>query len=85
MSQPSGCTVCHADALMWWHGEPVGPGRRTQASASPMCVWHDKARQMENGGLARAEVQSRPLDQLLLAFDKADERQSLRLRGVGAR
>jgi hypothetical protein len=38
---------------------------------------------MANGGLPVAELEQRSgLDQLLGAFDRADERQALRLRGV---
>jgi len=37
---------------------------------------------MSNGGLPVAEIRTGVLDQILAAFDKDDERQALRIRGI---
>ena len=71
--------TCGARGLVWDHGEPAGPLR-----AVPLgwCWWHDVERQMSNGGLPVAEIRTGVLDQILAAFDKDDERQALRIRGI---
>ena len=67
------------EAFQWSHGEPAGPG---WPIASGRCYWHSKAAEMANGGLPVAEHVPQVLDQILAAFDKDDERQALRIRGI---
>jgi len=75
---PPTCSTCQRQDLLWQRFDVVaGPGRGGE------CYWHSKLAAMANGGLPVAELEQRSgLDQLLGAFDRADERQALRLRGV---
>jgi len=81
VSAMTGCQDCHADSLLWSGGKPAGPCRPGHERGR--CIWHDKRRQIQNGGLP--EPAPRALDQLLHRYEQESERAWAQWRGVADR
>jgi hypothetical protein len=82
MTQPA-CSTCGAHSLLWdEHLDPAGPCRE---NARGSCYSHAKDRARENGGLAVARLEQRPLDLLLASFTRADEDLWTRMTPRGVR
>ena len=81
MTGPPVCSTCRQPWLLWHGmGEPAGPGRVHEQGECYLC---SKLAAMANGGLPTAALEQRPgLTQMLALWDRADERQALRLRGI---